>query len=64
MIVTLVPIYVAEVAPPATRGLLVGQHGMFTNKLSFGLHVTNNLRWLLPFRIHHRSLGWCRSLLF
>lgn len=27
MLVTLVPLYVAEVAPPATRGLLVGQHG-------------------------------------
>ncbi|KAF2793029.1 general substrate transporter [Melanomma pulvis-pyrius CBS 109.77] len=29
MFVTLVPIYIAEVAPPATRGLLVGQHGAF-----------------------------------
>ncbi|KAK4948022.1 hypothetical protein LTR10_013076 [Elasticomyces elasticus] len=29
MIVTLVPIYIAEVAPPAVRGLLVGQHGAF-----------------------------------
>ncbi|BCS26797.1 uncharacterized protein APUU_51508S [Aspergillus puulaauensis] len=29
MLVTLVPLYVAEVAPPATRGLLVGQHGGF-----------------------------------
>lgn len=27
MFVTLVPIYIAEVAPPSTRGLLVGQHG-------------------------------------
>ncbi|RSL83351.1 hypothetical protein BHE90_002253 [Fusarium euwallaceae] len=27
--VTLVPIYIAEIAPPATRGLLVGQHGAF-----------------------------------
>jgi hypothetical protein len=29
MIVTLVPIYIAEVAPPAVRGLLVGQHGKY-----------------------------------
>ncbi|KAL1887964.1 hypothetical protein Sste5346_009846 [Sporothrix stenoceras] len=29
MFVTLVPIYIAEVAPPASRGLLVGQHGAF-----------------------------------
>ncbi|CAK7216525.1 hypothetical protein SCUCBS95973_002830 [Sporothrix curviconia] len=29
MFVTLVPIYIAEVAPPATRGLLIGQHGAF-----------------------------------
>lgn len=27
MFVTLVPIYISEVAPPAIRGLLVGQHG-------------------------------------
>lgn len=29
MFVTMVPVYIAEVAPPATRGLLVGQHGTF-----------------------------------
>lgn len=29
MMVTLVPIYIAEVAPPAIRGLLVGQHGTY-----------------------------------
>ncbi|KAH6972089.1 general substrate transporter [Ilyonectria sp. MPI-CAGE-AT-0026] len=29
MFVTMVPVYIAEVAPPATRGLLVGQHGGF-----------------------------------
>ncbi|KAJ5537812.1 hypothetical protein N7494_007291 [Penicillium frequentans] len=29
MFVTMVPIYIAEVAPPASRGLLVGQHGGF-----------------------------------
>ncbi|KAJ3541040.1 hypothetical protein NM208_g4787 [Fusarium decemcellulare] len=29
MFVTVVPIYIAEVAPPSTRGLLVGQHGAF-----------------------------------
>jgi hypothetical protein len=29
MFVALVPIYIAEVAPPATRGLLVGQHGEY-----------------------------------
>lgn len=32
MFVTLVPIYIAEVAPAATRGLLVGQHGKSTQK--------------------------------
>ncbi|TPX13575.1 uncharacterized protein E0L32_006046 [Thyridium curvatum] len=29
MFVTLVPIYIAEIAPPGVRGLLVGQHGAF-----------------------------------
>ncbi|EXJ93636.1 hypothetical protein A1O1_02028 [Capronia coronata CBS 617.96] len=29
MLVALVPVYIAEVAPPAIRGLLVGQHGAF-----------------------------------
>jgi MFS family permease len=27
MFVSMVPLYIAEVAPPAVRGLLVGQHG-------------------------------------
>lgn len=64
-LVTLIPLFQSEMAPPSSRGLLVGLHGMFANlRCEQRIYTILTLdRSLHPPRIQLRQLDWSRVLL-
>ncbi|KAF4631073.1 hypothetical protein G7Y89_g7062 [Cudoniella acicularis] len=63
MFVALVPIYISEIAPPAIRGFLVGQHGLSVRSAMSDIKLMPH-RFRFPVWVHYSLLDLCWDSIF